>query len=342
MTERWAAVHARRHRRVLVIAATLLSSPALAEPASAPSVSVSNDAEGAARELFREGNALFDAGQYDEARSKFEQAYAAWTNPKILLNLATTLRALGRNAAALQAYLRYSSELQPNVERKAEVDAICAELRARVATVRVDIQSDVLRVTLDDTPLDTRASAALYLEPGEHVLVSFGAAGERRLPFSVAAGESRTLTASAPVVPRVEEAPPKVEEPARDSGLAVLGRADIDGRGRGVLGAIGLGYTLGAGWQVEAGALVGNRRGAWAGLALFLGDGWLSPSFGLSAPVFFIESAHVGVSLDAGARLALGAGFFLRGRASVVHFPSVPEGYSRTVFVPSLGVEWQL
>jgi hypothetical protein len=32
----------------------------------------------------------------------------------------------------------------------------------------------------------------------------------------------------------------------------------------------------------------------------------------------------------------------LRGRAAVVHFFSAPEGYSTTVFVPSLGLEWQL
>jgi hypothetical protein len=297
--------------------------------------------------LFKDGNALLDAGRYEDALAKFEAAYAAWANPKILLNLATTLRALERNADALQAYQRYSKEAQPSPERKAEVDAICSELLGRVATLRLGATADGQSVTLDGKPLDAALPSALYLEPGDHVLVSVSAGGEQALRFAVQPGEARELAppSPAPILDRVPEAPPAV--PAESSTgrhrVAVLARADIDGRGRGVLGAAGLGYTLGASWQLAGGALLGQTLGAWVGLERFVGHGPLQLSLGMSTPTFFSGAAHVGLSLDAGARWALFEELvFLRARAAAVHFPSVPDGYSRTVFVPSLGLEWQL
>jgi hypothetical protein len=326
------------------VAASLVGGAALAQSQTEPPPSVSSSTE--ARQLFKDGNALFDAGRYEDALPKFEAAYAAWANPKILLNLATTLRALERSAAALQAYQRYSKEAQPSLERKAEVDAICSELLDRVATLRLGATAEGQSVTLDGKPLDAAVPSTLYLEPGEHVLVSASGGGEQALRFAVQPGETRELAPPrpAPVLDRVAETPPSPAEPSTGSHrMAVLARADIDGRGRGVLGAAGLGYTLGASWQLAAGALLGKTLGAWVGLERFVGHGPLQLSLGVSAPTFFSGAAHVGLSLDAGVRWALFEELvFLRGRAAAVHFPSVPDGYSRTVFVPSLGLEWQL
>jgi len=81
--------------------------------------------------------------------------------------------------------------------------------------------------------------------------------------------------------------------------MAVLARADIDGRGRGVLGAAGLGYTLGASWQLAAGALLGKTLGARVGLERFVGHGPLQLILGVSAPTFFSGAA---VALPAAAR----------------------------------------
>jgi hypothetical protein len=334
----------RSQRCALAVVASMLGGPALAQSQTEPASSVSSSAE--ARQLFKDGNALLDAGRYEDALAKFEAAYAAWANPKILLNLATTLRVLERSADALQAYQRYAKEAQPSPERKAEVDAICSELLGRVATLRLGATADGQSLTLDGKPLDAALPSTLYLEPGDHVLVSVSAGGEQALHFAVQPGEARELAppGPAPILDRVPEAPPAV--PAEPSTgrqrVAVLARADIDGRGRGVLAAVGLGYTLGASWQLAAGALLGQALGAWVGLERFVGHGPLQLSLGVSTPTFFSGAAHVGLSLDAGARWALFEELvFLRGRAAVVHFPSVPDGYSRTVFVPSLGLEWQ-
>jgi len=328
----------------LAIAASLLARPVLAEKEGEPSASVTASVEqGDARQLFKDGNALFDAGLYEAALSKFQVAYAAWANPKILLNLATTLRALDLNVDALQAYQRYLLEAHPSPERKAEVDVICSELLGRVATLRLGIAPGVQSVTLDGKALDVTTPTTLYVEPGEHVLVSVSAAGEQPLRFAVQHGETRELAPPSPppALDRVSETPAVPAGPeTRGHHFALLARVDIDGRGRGLLGAAGLGFTLGASWQVAAGALIGARRGAWVGLERFVGDGPWQLSVGVSAPTFFAGSAHVGMSLEAGARWAMSSQVFLRGRAALVHFPSVPDGYAQTVFVPSLGLEW--
>jgi tetratricopeptide (TPR) repeat protein len=332
--------------QVVAIAVALLHGPAFAQSEGEPETTRAPKMEDEARRLFKDGNAFLDAGQYEAALSAFEAAHVAWPNPKIMLNTATTLRALGRNAEALQAYRRYSSAAQPTPERKAEVDAICDELLSRVATVSLAVDPDARNVTLDGHRLDEASRSPLFIDPGEHVLVSLGPGGERVLSFEVQAGETRELAllSSAPAIDRASETtqPPALEHSTGAHRFSLWARADIDGFGRGMLGSGGLGYTLGTSWQVAAGALIGARRGAWAGLERFVGEGSFQPSIGLSIPVFFTGSAHAGVSLDAGARWAMGADLFLRGRAAVVHFFSAPEGYSTTVFVPSLGLEWQL
>jgi hypothetical protein len=109
-----------------------------------------------------------------------------------------------------------------------------------------------------------------------------------------------------------------------------------------VVGAAGLVYAFDAHWQLSAGGLFGKSAGAWAGVELALFDGPLRPTVGLSAPVFFVAEPTVGVSADVGARWAASDAFFVSVRAALVHFPAVPEGYERTVFVPSIGTELRL
>jgi hypothetical protein len=335
---------------LLAAASALATSAEIAGAAEGSAPAAASDAETRARQRFYEGNQLFDRGLYEAALERFQSAYELWNNAKIKLNIATTLRAIGRNAEALPEYRHYLRDAQPSPDRRAQVEAICAELLERLAVVQISVATDVRNVWLDGLALDVHNPGSVYLEPGEHLILSEGPDGERTIEFEVRAGEMRELPVDATIPAANRSAPTKPAEPAEPlepaaagASFSLLARADIDGRGRGAVGALGMGYDLGAHWQVAGGGLFGRTPGVWAGVELAPGAGSLRPTFGLSAPVFFAAGARAGVSAEAGTRWAVRPdSFFLSLRAAVVYFPSAPEGYSKAVFVPSLGSELQL
>lgn len=324
----------------------------IAAPAARAEAGRANGAggESSARELFKQGNQLLEQARYADALDRFTAAYAAWQNPKIQLNIATTLRTLGRHADALRAYRTYLAGAEPAGKRRAEVEAIIAGLEARVGYVSLTVGPDVERVTLDGNELAREAlgsSDALALDPGGHVLVAETARGPEVVTFEVVAGARETIVLSGPApLPREGTGPESAVAP-KDSdassarlGIGVVTRIDVDGEGRGVVGALGLGVPLGSRWVASAGGLLGAHAGGWLGLEALLLESALTPTLGVSAPFFLVDGVRLGVSAELGARWAIEANrLFLMARAAVVHFPSVPEGYSRTALVPSLGAE---
>jgi len=303
-----------------------------------------------ARELFKQGNRLIEQARYVDALDRFEAAYRFWENPKIQLNIATTLRTLGRHAEALRSYREYLGSGEPTGERRAEVQDIIAGLEARVAHLTLSLGPEVQRVTLDGRELSLDAlggTTALAVEPGRHALLAETAAGPQLTTFDVEAGERQRIVLPAPE-PSAPEKPSTLEvDPAEDAGearerrrIGVLTRLDIDGEGRGVVGALGLSVPIGTRLVASAGGLMGAHAGGWVGLeALLLGSA-LTPTLGVSAPFFFVDGARVGVSGELGGRWALLEDqLFVTARVALVHFPKLPEGYSGTAVVPSIGSE---
>ena len=331
-----------------VVALALASSSLLPTWAHAETSNPSTG-EARARQAFRQGNTLVEQAKYVEALEQFQTAYGIWNNPKIKLNIATTLRALTRNAEALDAYQHYLREASPDAERRREVEAICAELEAHVARVQLRIDAAVRRVSLDGQALERRSELSLFLDPGRHVVLAESARGEQLSSFDVAAGDAREILVDGPpapstAAPAAEDVPVPVDDAhTSDSAFGLTVRMDIDGRGRGVVGAAGVVYAFDSHWQIAGGGLLGKNPGAWAGIELLLLDGPLRPSVGLSAPAFFVDGLRVGVSGDVGVRWAIAKDtLFLSVRAALVHFPSVPEGYEQTLFIPSVGSELRL
>lgn len=311
----------------------------------------SSSSEATARKLFLEGNQLLEQAHYSDALKKFVSAYAAWKNPKIQLNIATTLRALGRHAAALDAYELYLLEAQPTSERRREVEAICEELEGRVARLSVTLGPGVQGVMLDGQRLAADAARELRLDPGLHVLVTEAHGTQHVTNIVLSAGDHERFAASAAAestpareaTPRMASAPESSESKPSAGRFGVTLRADLEGTGQGAVAAAGLVYELASHWQLSAGGLLGAHAGAWAGVELALFSGALRPTLGVSAPVFFVDSPRVGVSSELGGRWALRQDIlfaFLRG--AVVHFPSLPSGFQNTTFVASLGTELRL
>jgi hypothetical protein len=149
-------------------APTAASAPALQAPEQADP-RVESKAKAAA--LFDEGNRLLGEASYPEALEKFQAAYALYQSPKLLLNIGTTLRQLGRNAEAAKAYEAYLRVPAVDASRVAEVRRVLAEIDSLVGRVRIDIEPGDAKVSIDGGDLAVESAVArARVEPGDHLL----------------------------------------------------------------------------------------------------------------------------------------------------------------------------
>ena len=312
-----------------------------------------------ARALFRAGVAQRDLGRYAEALECFQRAYVLWDSPKILLNIATTLRALGRNAEAATAYARYLGTAAPDNPRREEVAQALKEVSVRVGRIVLTHLPGVERLWLDDVEIAAVAGREAWVEPGRHTLVAERTGGARQtLRITVTAGGVRSVDWTPPLAPRTPAARPvapsadsrllalaradfgaRPVSPSAASKLRALARADFDVTRGGAVGAGGIAFEAHQWLRLTGGALVGAQKGAWFGLESAPIGGRVRPVLGTSLPVFFAGPAYPGVSGELGVRFEATARIALFTRAALAHFPTVPNGYVKTLCVPSAGLE---
>lgn len=164
-----------------VIIAAALGGAALGLPGSAHAQepvpkagSVSSDEEIAKQvlSLIREANAAFEAGDYTLAASKYEQAYALYPDPSILVRLGKTAEKTGDTAGALGYYQEFV-RLLPDDPTSAELATTIAELQKTVA-VKVEVTSEPsgasIFVDAEVEPADSPTPAVLELTPGTYEL----------------------------------------------------------------------------------------------------------------------------------------------------------------------------
>jgi hypothetical protein len=333
-----------------VLTATLASeATARAASTAASSPEAASDAErDEVRALFQQGVTLLDAARYADALAKFERAYALWNNPKIMLNIATTRRALGRNAEAASAYAMYLATAPSDSPRRDEVVSSLRELTVLVGRIVLTSSAGIERLWLNAKELPPKAGDELWVEPGSYVMTAERTGGARFTQrFDVYAAEVRrvdfTPAARLSPAPRDVSAPPDKAPLAADAPAAgrllVLARVDVDWVRTGAVAAAGLGFDLTEAVRLTGGALLGVERGAWLGVELLPFAGPLRPTFGVSMPVFFLGQPYPGISGEVGLRYAVAPRFAPFVRASAVRFLSPPGGYAKAVFLTSAGLE---
>lgn len=151
----------------LFAGALLASAPARAEDA----------AEREGRALFAKANQRIQSGDYAGALALFQSAYARYPNVKILLNIGTMLRELGRNAEAVDAYETYIRDPGADSAKKAEVEKLLKALDLRVAKLRVEVDDPRTTVVVDGKTASMRepnGAITMRLEPGPHTVVASG------------------------------------------------------------------------------------------------------------------------------------------------------------------------
>lgn len=169
-----------------------------------------------ARRLLREGNAMYERRDYAGALDRYRAAHAKVQSPKILLNIGTTLRHLGRGGEAAEAYELYLLQNRPEVtaDKRAQVRVALREIDQKLGKVRVEVTAEggalegaVVRVDGEVrglSPLDR----PVRVDPGLHRAEGQREGYESDLQdIDVSAGEERLL------VLRLKEILPPPPEP---------------------------------------------------------------------------------------------------------------------------------
>lgn len=181
-----------RYLRSFFLAAALLTSALRPSVAHAQSDFERSEAQ----KRFDEGNKLYAAGRYDEARVKFVQAWAALKRPSVLFNLARAEQLAGRLAEAAReyrAYLRLTDPKIPERDRD-EVRTRLAEVDAQLGRFVVSVPAGA-RVTIDgETIEDAALGDPVSVPPGLHEVRASSAGKTRSVDVLAVAGETKNVT----------------------------------------------------------------------------------------------------------------------------------------------------
>lgn len=138
---------------------------------TSPKSSTASDAKKktAATKLLAEGNALSNEGDYVEALEKFSAAYDVYPSPKLLLNMGTMLRQLGRNVEAAAVYEQYLKDPDADPQQVElltrtldEIDSILAHLRITVSPLDAAVSLDGKPMAVSVTGTDVRVEAGTH------------------------------------------------------------------------------------------------------------------------------------------------------------------------------------
>lgn len=177
-----------------------------------------------ATKLFKQGNKLFNNGDYQAALEKFQQARKLYPSHRIDLNIASTLKEMGRHVEAAEAYETFLGRggtlAPPEIIRAAR--ASLEALQGQLGRVKLRCSENGADVKLDDQPVgQTPLEKWIYLKPGSHALevckegflcrretLSFVAGDRKELQFELEAKPKAPLPAATVTTPAPAIEPP--------------------------------------------------------------------------------------------------------------------------------------
>lgn len=179
------------HRRV-VIAGALVASFLLGRPARAQS---GEAALAEARERFREGLELSDAGNDEAARLKFAQAWALFKSPPVLYNLGRAELRSGHRVEALghlRQFASAGSDTKITEAQREKARGFIAELLTQLGQIRFSAPAGTA-IKLDGKPVDDWLREPVAVEPGPHVIEATYADRPKRSEVTCQAGRTAQI-----------------------------------------------------------------------------------------------------------------------------------------------------
>jgi len=154
------------------------------------------------RALFKQGIALYEKGDHQGALARFQAAYAARPDRRILLNIGLTQEKLGDLIGAAESFEQFLADLPPGKygRRKAVVVNKLDGLRGKLVRLTVACPREGATVEVDDARVgETPLPRPIYLMPGDRRLVvkkkGHKPHGE---PLALTAGEVREVEVPLP------------------------------------------------------------------------------------------------------------------------------------------------
>lgn len=214
------------------VASTCTASAKPDEPAATPQ---DREAREKSRAAFRAGVAQLKAQDWKAARASFEQAWALYPHPSILLNLGIARLRTDEPVLAEQDFVRFLSEdFGATPEELAGAREALAEARTKIGTIRVIASPAAARIVVDGKTIAERVRsesehesimAEVRAKAGKHTVAvdADGYTTQERNVDLAAKGEIEVKIALAPVAGSSTPNPPARGE--GPSGRTITGYA---------------------------------------------------------------------------------------------------------------------
>jgi hypothetical protein len=329
-----------------------------AQPAGGapPSPAPVDESKVDAKALLSSGLKLYAAKDYLGALAVFKDAYNRFPSAKILANIGTTLKQLGRNAEAANTYQKYIDAPDIDAAKKSDAAKILAELDAKLAILDITVTPDDAQVQVGSEEWMPAKDATHYrVNPGP-VTIHFRKDGYEPATITIdsvnAGGHSPATITLAPVkVAEVAPAGPTPVTPTpTDTGIGVTVTPEeppgklgffayehVDIQFKGAATFVGASYEVMPQLQAEGGGVLGPKFGAYVGARYAILPGKLRPVVALGMPVFFSGGARFGVRGAGGIEVIVHKHVAVAAEVGVEHVFNPEMNFASTTFIPALG-----
>jgi len=207
---------------VLIASASVHAQPVTSPDAVPPLAQIHDEAQldeivtaitqdPAVQALLTEGVHRFQVQAYDQALANFLDAYNRFPSPKILMNIASTLREMGRIADVANTYERYLADPATSAGR-AEVKELLRKLDEQLAILVVHVSPPRSDVSIDGGPFVTVGSSLqLRVRPGTHAIRIRRGTETSQLDLNSFEGETKDVSVTLPIAsaPSTTSPPPE-------------------------------------------------------------------------------------------------------------------------------------
>jgi hypothetical protein len=178
-----------------------------------------------AQALMLEGKKQLAARAFPQALANFLAAYAKFPSPRILLDIASALRDLGRLADTANTYQRYLDDPEADPERASDVKELLQRLDEQLTTLTVHAAPRGAAISIDGGPfIAVGGTLVTRVRPGIHLVrgTAAGATAEVTAEVTINGfeGEAKDVTPALQIAAPAAE--PR-EAPDRVTGWLITG-----------------------------------------------------------------------------------------------------------------------